>query len=221
VRRGEVFLEDLLAPRREDEGTLHLVAKLAQVAGPSVSLHRAQRFGGETRSARSRDERAGLVEKVLRQDREVAASIREARERELDASDPPEEIFAERARVAHRVEILVRRGDEPDVHVDGFARPDREDLARFEGTEQLHLELELEIADLVEEERAAVGFDEEARRVGDGAGEGSALVSEERRLEQRRCERPAVDGDERARAPTALGVDVPSEDLFPGARRPA
>lgn len=69
--RGEVLDEDLLAAGRDDEGALHLVAQLAQVARPRVDLEGAQGVVGEAWFARAGDEGAGLVQEVLREDGEV------------------------------------------------------------------------------------------------------------------------------------------------------
>ena len=73
------------------------------------------------------------------------------------------------------------------------------------------------LADLVEEQRAAVGRLEEARLVAIGAGEGAADVAEELALEQRVRERGAVDRDEGALArgePAWIGA---REHLLAGA----
>ena len=60
-------------------------------------------------------------------------------------------------------EILVRGGDAPDV--DGAARlaADRPDLARLQHAQELALQRQRQIADLVEEDRPAVGLHEQAR----------------------------------------------------------
>ena len=59
------------------------------------------------------------------------------------------------------------------------------------------------LADLVEEEHAAVGLLDAARLGADGAGERAALVAEQLRLEQLIGQRRAVDRDER---PAALAA---------------
>src|SRR5207245_11576442 len=97
-------------------------------------------------------------------------------------------------------------------------RPEREDLAALERAQELHLKAELEIAYFVEKERAPMRLHEEPARVADGAGEGAALVAEERRLEERGGERAAVHGDERACGARAARVQVAREDLLAGPR---
>ena len=83
-----------------------------------------------------------------------------------------------------RVQVAVGRGD--DAHVDGDVglAADRAEPALLQDAQQLHLQVQRQLADLVEEERAAVGAAEAARAVGDGAGEGAAHVAEELALDQ-------------------------------------
>ena len=63
---------------------------------------------------------------------------------------------------------------------------DRRHLALLQHAQQLGLQGEGHVADLVEEQRAAVGLAKLPGAVGDGAGEGAALVAEQLALEQRR-----------------------------------
>ena len=64
--------------------------------------------------------------------------------------------------------------------------------------QQLGLHRRRHVADLVEEERAAVGQLEPARALADGAGERPFLVAEQLALQQGLRQGGAVDGDERA-----------------------
>ena len=66
-------------------------------------------------------------------------------------------------------------------------------VALLERAQELGLQRERHLADLVEEERAAVGLLEEARRALLGVGERAAHVAEQLALEQRLGHRRAVD----------------------------
>src|SRR5690606_2545654 len=104
----------------------------------------------------------------------------------------------ERAVLDHALERPVRRGDE--AHIDR-ARPvlaQAADRPVLERAEQLRLGGQGEVADLVEEERAAAGRLEEALAVAVGAGERAPGVAEQLALHQLRRERAAVEGDEAA-----------------------
>ena len=72
----------------------------------------------------------------------------------------------------------------PHVHLLGLAPADPPDLALLQHPEQLGLEVERQVADLVEQQRALVGQLEQAGAVGGGAGERALAVAEELGLEQ-------------------------------------
>ena len=68
--------------------------------------------------------------------------------------------------------------------------------ALLQHAQQLHLHGQAHVADLVEEQRAALGDLEAALARGDGAGERALLVTEQLALEQLGGNGAAVDGDE-------------------------
>ena len=72
----------------------------------------------------------------------------------------------------------------------------------------------IELADLVEEERAAVGDLEEALPVGIGAGEGPLAVAEQLALDEVLRQGPAIDGDEGTVRPSALVVQVAGDQFL-------
>ena len=91
---------------------------------------------------------------------------------------------------------------------------DASDLAALERAEELRLQRGVEIADLVDEERAAVRVLEDACARRDRAGERAALVTEQLRLDEARRDGRAVEDDERlARARPRL-VERLGEHLF-------
>ncbi len=75
--------------------------------------------------------------------------------------------------------------------------PDALELALLQRAQELHLHLDRDLADLVEEERAAVGELEAPRLARHGAGERAALVAEELALDELLRDGRAVDLDER------------------------
>src|SRR6185437_10620158 len=79
---------------------------------------------------------------------------------------------------------------------------------------------EREVADLVQEEGAAVGLLEEAAPRFVGAGEGAAIVAEELALEETLGHAGAVDGDERAPCPRGGDVDGAGEEPLARAALP-
>ena len=124
-----------------------------------------------------------------------------------------EEIAAELPLLHVLVQIAVRRAHDADVHVLGRRRAEREDLARLEDAQELRLRVERHVADLVEEERPAVGELDEPGLVAVGAGERAAAVAEELALEEVVRDGGAVDRLERS-APPARAVKPARGDLL-------
>ena len=89
---------------------------------------------------------------------------------------------------------------------------DPDDLTLLQDPQQPDLGLEGELADLVEEEGAAMGLLEDAGPVLDGAGEGPLRVAEEPCIDQVAGDRPAVQGEEARLGPPAGLVDGPGEE---------
>ena len=89
-------------------------------------------------------------------------------------------------------------GDDADVDAHGPLAADAHDLAVLHDAQQAHLRGERELADLVEEQRPAVGLLEPALAPRLRAGERALLVAEELRVDQLGGDRAAVHAAERA-----------------------
>src|SRR5262249_43045962 len=128
------------------------------------------------------------------------------------------EIGTKALRLHFGAQALVGGGDDAHVDLVVVRAADALDLATLEHAQDLRLQIERELADLVEEDRAArCGFEGALAR-SDRAGEGAALVTEELAFEKLRGNRAAVDDDERPVAPHALAVDRLRRRFFSGAR---
>src|SRR5438046_6771714 len=88
----------------------------------------------------------------------------------------------------------------------------------LDGPQELRLQPERPLADLVEEERPAVGRLEQAAARLAGAREGALPEAEQLRLEQLFRDRRAVHRDERLVAPSAREVERAREQLLANAR---
>src|SRR5262249_57515454 len=91
------------------------------------------------------------------------------------------------------------RGEDADVERDRAVSADAPDVGPLERAEELGLQREIEVADLVDEQRAPVRLLEDALARRDGPRERSALVAEELGLDEVRRDRRAVEHDERLR----------------------
>src|SRR5207245_8524176 len=83
---------------------------------------------------------------------------------------------------------------------------------------ELRLQLERNVADLVEEQRSPVRQLEPSDALPDGAREGAPLVAEQLALEKARRDGGAVDLDEGPLATPAQVVNRARDQLLPGAR---
>src|SRR5687768_6772011 len=119
-----------------------------------MPAQRGHRVGREDRIDRSVVTR--FTEEVLDEERHVFGAIAQRRKREHHDREAVVEIEPERARVDLRAQIAVRRGDHAHVDVDLLASAYAAEATALENTEQRGLELGSELADLVEEQRAAV-----------------------------------------------------------------
>ncbi len=92
----------------------------------------------------------------MREQRDVLDALAEVRAAEREHVEAEEEVLAEAAVVDALREVLVRGGEDAHVDVDDVLAAYARDLARLQRAEDLGLRDEVHVADLVEEERAAV-----------------------------------------------------------------
>ncbi len=109
------------------------------------------------------------------------------------------QIVAETALGDLLVEIPPRRAEHPHLDPQPPVAADTAHLGAFEGAEQLGLQGEIQIADLVDQERPAVGLLEHALSLPGRARERAALVAEQLGFDQARGHGGAVEDDERPR----------------------
>ncbi len=143
--------------------------------------------------------------------------LAQRRRAERDDVEAVEEVLTEASAADLLLEIPVGRGDDANVDARSLLRADRLDVAALEDAQHLGLRPRREVADLVEEDRAAVGGDELADLLAHRAGEAPLLVAEELRLDQLFGDRRAVDADEWLVAPRRAVVDGARHELLAGA----
>ena len=129
------------------------------------------------------------------------------------------EILAEPRGLHLLVEVLVGGRDHPDVDGLGLVLPYARDGAFLQGAQQLHLQRGRHLADLVEEQGAAVRRLEPSWPRCDRAGERPLGVAEQLALEQVLGDGPAVDRHERAVLARAAPVDLAGDELLAGSGR--
>ncbi len=110
--------------------------------------------------------------------------------------EPVVQILAEAALRHRRFQVHMRGGEHAHVQLYRLARTHPHQGAFLQQTQQAGLGIERQVADLVEENRAAAGGLEmpDAPRI--CAGEGATLLAEQFGLHQVPRQRTAIDGDE-------------------------
>ena len=158
----------------EDHGALDGVLELAHVARPRVLEQELARLRVE--APRLRVPEAGVVarDEVVDEQAHVLARDRAAAGCGWEDVDAVEEVLAEAPGLRRRrprsrcVAAMMRTST-----LMSLVSPRRRMCSSWSDAQELHLQVERQLADLVEEERAAVGLLEEAAAVGRGVGEGA------------------------------------------------
>ncbi len=187
-------------PGRLDDRPLDDVLQLADVARPVPSLERVHHASGMDGTGRP-SRRAHCWAKCsasagMSSTRSRSGGIRDRKDVEAVVQIAPE-----RSVLDHALEIAVRRRHDAHIHALSPRAAKALELALLQDAQQLGLHFHRDVADLVEEQRAAVRQLEPARPARDRARERALLVSEQLALEQaRRAGRPRSSGRTSARA---------------------
>src|SRR5205823_5076772 len=204
-------------PARQDDGALDGVLELPHVSRPGIARERRHGVGGDGLDALVHATRE-LLHEVPDERRNVLWPLAERWKRDREDVHAIVQVVPERPGGDHLFEVPVRGCDYPDVDSFGARAAETLELPLLEHPQQLRLQLERDVADLVEEERPAVGQLETADPLRDGPGESAALVAEELALEQARRDGGAVDLDERPPSAPAQVVNGTGDQLLAGAR---
>ena len=94
---------------------------------------------------------------MIRDQGNVLAAIAQRRQRDRDHVDPVEEILAEPPFGDEPGEILIGGGDHPDVGLQLLEAADAAEAPLLQHAEQLHLHHGAHLADLIQEDRPALG----------------------------------------------------------------
>ena len=139
--------------------------QLADVAGPRLLLEPAEGIGRQAECVTV----VHLLddpEEAVREHGDVATTLAQRRQVQRDQVDAIEQVFAKLA-ARHLVgQHTVRGAHDPHVDRDALARAEHLEGAVLQDAEQLHLRREVEVTDLVEEDRAAVREREPSLAIG-------------------------------------------------------
>ncbi|MNH11809.1 hypothetical protein D3C79_713330 [compost metagenome] len=192
---GQRLQQHLLAVAGVGAGHLQEVAQLAHVAGEVVALQLLQELAMQA-AERLAILLGKLGHEVLAQHGHVIHVLAQGGDQQQALAEPVIEIGPELALLHVTTEGLMGRGDEAKIGVALLLGAERPVAAGLEHPQQLGLHGGGHVAHLIQEQGAAVGLGHQPGLVGQGAGEGPLLVTEQLALDQVLRDGGAVDGDE-------------------------
>ena len=195
---------------------MQAILQLAHIAAPRLGREPIQRCRAE-RPLGQAVQPGELGGQVPGQRHDILRALAQGRQLQGQHTEPEQQILAERAFRDCPLEVAVAGGDQPDIDANRPRAADAIDLALLDGAQQLGLQPRLHLADLVEQQRAAIGLLEPADAAGHGTGEGAALVPEQLGFEQVFGDGRTVDRDERATGATAVAMHEACDHLLAGA----
>ena len=201
---------------RYGDQPLDQVLELSNVAGPPVGAEDLQRRVGNALEVLP-ELQVVAAQEELRERREVLDPVAQRRHADGDDLQPVIQVFAEAPLLDRLIEVDVRGGNQPEGGLDRVGSADTFDLILLNRAQQLGLQVVTEVADLVEEQGAAVGQLELAQLLPHGAGEGPLLVAEEGALDELARNRGEVDCDERRVRLTRFAMNKARQQLLAGA----
>ena len=154
----------------------------------------------------------------MREQRCIALAVAQRRDLDDDLGQPVVEVLAKAPGDDLILEALVRRADDAHVDRDLLPAADPLDDALLQEAQELDLQRDRQVADLVQEQRAAVGGLDLADRLLRRTGVRALLVAEELAFEKVLGDRRAVDRDEAPALARRKVVQRAREQLLAGPR---
>ena len=159
------------------------ILQFAHIARPAVSQQYGLRPPRQPENILSISGVVFLQEK-LHQQRYIFQPLGQRGNADLYGAQPVKQIFAKASRQHLRAQIPVCSGDQPNVDVPYFGRPDSLNLAVLNHAQQLRLHRHGSFSHFVQEHGSAVGILEQARPRVRGPGKCPAHVPEELAVQQ-------------------------------------
>ena len=197
----------------QDHRPLENVRELPDISFPAAAYQDLESLLLQTTELRAQH-RVELTNKIHREKGDVPGPVPERRKGDVKDVQPIKEVVPESSGRHLRGKLVVCTRDDTDVYRHRFDSAHDPYLPFFDHSQQLHLQVQGEISDLVEVERALVGDLEESRVRSDGVGERPFGVAEELALQKSLRDGPAVNRNEALGRTSAGGVDRPRDDFF-------
>ena len=168
---------------RHDDAALNDILQLPDISRPVVLFQREHQFLRDLIDCFALLFREPTDE-MFRQQPDISSPFAERRNGDRKHVQAVIEVGAESLLFHHTAQVLIRRGDDPHVGVQGMAAAQALELLFLEDPEKLRLQFQWKIADLVQEKRAPVGGLEPSDGLRHSAGECAPFATEELALQQ-------------------------------------
>src|SRR6056297_2249082 len=211
LRRAEIQRKSCSAAQYH--GAFHHVLEFAHVARPAPALELPSLLLAD-RQPIAAEFVAEAIHAVNSQRENVGLALPQGRDRYREYAQPVIKVLPESTRFNLGAEVPVGGGNNANIDRDGPVVTDRFELVLLKHAQQLALKRQRNLADLVQEQRAAVGELHAPDPVAMGAGERALDVTEELAFEQVLGHRSAIDPDKRAIAAIAGGMDGPGDHFL-------
>src|SRR6266851_3162126 len=155
-----------------------------------------------------------LFEEVPNKLRNISFPFAERRQRKRENIQPVVQILSEFAVADHLPQVSIARHDDTNIDPRGADAAYGLELAFLEYAKKLGLKLQRHVSNFVEEQRSTISQRKAADMRIDGAGESSALVSEEFAFQQTGGHRRAVHFDKVAATARTEFVNRSGDDFF-------
>src|SRR6202008_2162107 len=159
-----------------------------------------------------------LADEMFHQDGNVTFTFAKRGQVNLENVQAIVEVRAEAPFLDKLFKVFVGRGDAAKIDVDRMSATDAGDFAFLKNAQQISLRLQRDIADLVQENRAAVRDFKTALFAVLRAGERALFVAEKLTFEERFGERAAVKNHKRVVVTRTGGVDRAGAEILAGTR---
>ena len=155
-----------------------------------------------------------LLQEVTREHRDVFASLAQRWQAKANHVQTVKQIFTERAFLHPLLQVLVGGRNHPHIGFDGAVTTHAVEVAITQHPQQTGLQIELHVADFIQEQGATVGLLEAATAHGLRTREGPAFVTKQFTLEQIFGNGRGVDGHKRTAGTLRMFVQCTCHQLF-------
>src|ERR1035441_10263563 len=125
-----------------------------------------------------------FLDEIASEHRDVLTAVPQGRNIHWKDGQPVIQVRAELVLLDHPLQVAIGGGDNPHVHTSGPAAAYPLKLLLLKNPEQLGLQVQRHVADLIQEQRAAVGCFEPAYALRHRSRERASLVPEKLAFEQ-------------------------------------